>query len=261
MLGTHRWRRLRCLPGEPVRHPSESRRIAHSYSQEFFDGIAQGSLAAARVVLPLVFAQIRPSSILDIGCGTGAWLEASRSLGASITKGIDRYSPEHVPSAGIQAQDLASPLDLARRFDLVISLEVAEHLPETAAATFVDSLCRHSDAVLFSAAIPGQGGVDHVNEQWQTYWAAQFDERGYFPHDIVRPAVWNDQRVPIWYRQNILLYLRGIRGAPSMLDVVHPLVYDFYRHPPSIRGSYRNLQDALMRRARSSKTQASTTSL
>jgi 2-polyprenyl-3-methyl-5-hydroxy-6-metoxy-1,4-benzoquinol methylase len=65
---------------------------------------------------------------------------------------------------------LIQPLDLEKEFDLVVSLEVAEHLPASAADQFVNTLVKHGKKILFSAAIPGQGGQDHLNEQWPDYW-------------------------------------------------------------------------------------------
>ena len=83
--------------------------------------------------------------------------------------------------------DLTHPLQLDRQFDLVLSLEVAEHIPAGRAATFIDSLVRHGDAILFSAAIPRQGGEQHINCQWPSWWAELFTQRGYQTFDLVRP--------------------------------------------------------------------------
>src|SRR5690606_35475831 len=115
--------------------------------------------------------------------------------------------------------DLGTPISESSRFDLSISLEVAEHLPESRADVFVDNLTRLSDAVLFSAAIPGQGGTGHVNEQWPTYWIERFAARGFRLADVVRPAIWEDDRMPYWYRQNTLLFVKESRlaDAPAAL--------------------------------------------
>ena len=63
-------------------------------------------------------------------------------------------------------RDLAQPLQIDRRFDLALSLEVAEHLPPECGSEFVQTLTDLSSVILFSAAIPFQGGTDHLNEQW-----------------------------------------------------------------------------------------------
>jgi hypothetical protein len=112
-----------------------------------------------------------------------------------------------IPPSYFMVHDLRKPLHLNHRFDLVVSLEVAEHLPPESAVSFVNTLCQLGDVVLFSAAIPFQGGEHHVNEQWPDYWAAMFESRGYFACDIIRPLIWNDARVSWCYRQNTFLFL------------------------------------------------------
>ena len=103
---------------------------------------------------------------------------------------------------------------MGRRFDLVQSLEVAEHIPAVSAATFVDNLTRHSQGlVLFSAAPPGQGGEFHVNEQPYQYWRELFARRGFHAHDYLRPQLAADPEVSFWYRYNLFLYVHDDRLA------------------------------------------------
>jgi hypothetical protein len=134
-----------------------------------------------------------------------------------------------------KAAELEQPLRLTERFDLTICVEVAEHLSAGRAESFVQDLCTTSDVVLFSAAIPRQGGVSHINEEWQSVWAARFERAGYDAFDLFRPIVWDCEEVERWYRQNVLLYLRrahplasrlrerGSAGLP--LNLVHPQIY------------------------------------
>ena len=112
--------------------------------------------------------------------------------------------------------DLNQDIGVSRRFDLAMSVEVAEHLPAARAASFVGTLARLADVVLFSAAVPGQSGTFHINEQWPTYWISLFAENGFNPIDVIRPAVWTDERVGFWYAQNVFLYANanGLEIAP-----------------------------------------------
>ncbi len=164
---------------------------------------------AAEIVLPILFEYVQPQSILDVGCGTGTWLKVFNDMGISDFTGVDgNYvdrSMLQIAEERFVAHDLTKPLNLGRIFDLAVSLEVAEHLPESAADVFVASLTKHSKTILFSAAIPGQGGQNHLNEQWPAYWQEKFRRYGYEYYDIIRPAVWNNERVDIWYRQNMFL--------------------------------------------------------
>lgn len=207
-----------------------------TYDPAYYDHLDGPARAAAAVVVPLVADLVRPRSVVDVGCGSGAWLAAFAERGAEVV-GVDGPWVEGgLPVPGLLvACDLetASP-DLGRRFDLAVSLEVAEHLSPHRAAPFVEALTALSDVVLFSAAIPGQGGRDHRNEQWPSYWADRFGAVGYVPLDVLRPQVWDCPEVAWWYRQNVLLYVAeaalgrlrelapGGATAPSPLALVHP---------------------------------------
>lgn len=210
-----------------------------AYSAAFFEGQMEGSARSAAVVLPIVFDLVRPSSVADVGCGVGAWLGACVGAGITDVRGFDGdYVDRRMlrfPEGRFTAVDLAKGFRPDRAFDLVLCLEVGEHLPEASATGLVETLCACAPAVLFSAAVPLQGGTGHVNEQPQSWWAEKFAARGYVPVDCVRPLVWNDDRVAWWYRQNMLLYVRRDRLAASealrvahsrtnagTLDIVHP---------------------------------------
>lgn len=163
-------------------------------------------------ILPFVFKYIRPESVIDIGCGNGSWLKAAKSLGVHNIKGVDGIKVDKdqllIEEEAFLLHDLTKPLQLNKTFDLVISLEVAEHLSEASADLFIDTLCNHSDVVLFSAAIPNQGGQFHINEQWPDYWHEKFKDRGFLAYDILRQEFWDNSNVFWWYSQNMIIYAR-----------------------------------------------------
>lgn len=201
------------------------------YTPAFFDSLTEGTRESARTVIPAVIELLRPGSVLDVGCGTGTWLSEWRRAGVTDVTGIDG---DYVDRAALQLTadqfvpaDLRRSFSLGRKFDLVQSFEVAEHLDEAYADTFVESLAAHGDTILFSAAVPGQGGTHHVNEQWPSYWAEKFAKAGYTAYDVIRPRFWADPRVVWWYKQNILLFARGreFDGEAVTLDLVHPEMY------------------------------------
>ena len=209
------------------------------YNSSFFDEVTHGTRESAQVVVPLVYELVRPASVLDVGCATGTWLAEWCNAGVPDVLGIDgdyvNRSELQIPLNDFAPVDLQLPFALGRRFDLVQTLEVAEHLDEERADAFVESLARHGDVILFSAAIPGQGGTHHVNEQWPSYWAEKFGKAGYTAYDVIRPGIWDDDRVQFWYRQNMLLFARGrdFDGAATRLDLVHPQMWESgaaYRH-------------------------------
>lgn len=233
-----------------------------AYDSHFYQGQQPRSTLAAETVAAFLCARLPIGSALDVGCGLGGWLAAFARHGVDDVLGVDGPHVDRaalsIPPSRFVAHDLNTAIDLGRRFDLVISIEVAEHLEPAAAPRFVADLCRHGDVVLFSAAIPFQGGVGHINEQWPSYWAALFAARGFRPVDAVRAHLWDDPRIMYWYKQNMLLYVReGValdlpNVALPALDVVHPARYLEAADPErmSLRRSIGGVGRALRRRMR-----------
>ena len=183
----------------------------HEYGDDFYAFLSSFAVRSAQRVVPVVLAATGASSVVDFGCGQGAWLSVWKSAGLNVF-GVDGpYVNQErllIDGAEFRPADLAAPIDLGRRFDIVQSLETAEHLPEARAAGFIANLVAHGDLVLFSAAVPGQGGEHHVNEQPLEYWRALFRAQGFIPIDLVRPAVRGDADVQRWYRSNCIVYAR-----------------------------------------------------
>lgn len=182
----------------------------HVYNSDFYDYISGGSRASADVVVPLMLANVRIASVLDVGAGNGAWLAAWIAGGIDDALAVDGDYVDRtrlaVPADRFRPADLSQPLDIGRRFDLVQSLEVAEHIAEPCAQTFVQNLARHGDVVLFSAAVTNQGGEFHVNEQRPEYWRRKFAALGYTCFDWLRPQLADARAVKPWYRFNSLVF-------------------------------------------------------
>lgn len=205
------------------------------YTSEFYRRQADDSERSAGAVLEVLFGLTRPRSILDIGCGVGAWLSAARKLGVEDILGVDGHTMPaeamRIPPACYRRIDLSMDMPkIERSFDLAMSLEVAEHLPGGRAEALVEALTAAAGIVLFSAAIPFQGGRNHVNEQLPSYWIPLFQRRGFRCFDVIRPRIWDDRRVDVWYRQNILLFsARESFGeelpTPAAYDRIHPEVW------------------------------------
>jgi hypothetical protein len=210
-----------------------------TYDVTFFAGIEEGSRRSAGTVVPLFIELFSPSSVVDVGGGGGLWAAACLASGVSDVVAIDGpWVPEAariMPPDRFVEHDLSSPLTLKRTFDLALCLEAAEHLPASAAPELVRALTDAAPVVAFSAALPGQGGDGHINEQPASYWARLFADRNYACFLDLRRRIWNNNAVEVWYRQNLLCFVRqselarcgasltsSIRHDDPLLDVVHP---------------------------------------
>lgn len=184
----------------------------NQYNSKFYANRHKNTAHAAKIILSIV-QDIAPDihSAVDIGCGVGTWLRVLKDRGISDIRGFDGewVNKENlvIPTINFTAQNLTNILPKIREYDLVISLEVAEHLPSDYASEFIAQLTNLGKIILFSAAIPGQGGIGHVNEQWPTYWINLFEEYNYVVLDVIRDKIWNDNNIAVHYRQNILLFV------------------------------------------------------
>jgi hypothetical protein len=208
------------------------------YDSSYYNKFRSGSARSAAVVVPLIVEWMQPRSVIDLGCGTGDWLSIHANSGIRDFAGVDgahvRLEDLAIPREMFIPHDLTHPYRSDRRFDLAMSVEVAEHLPQESGVHLIRSLTELSCVVLFSAAIPHQRGKGHVNCQWPPYWSGLFESHGFAAIDALRPLLWNDKRVDWWYRQNLVLYaseegmernprLRELRVPGSTpLSLVHP---------------------------------------
>ncbi len=190
---------------------------AAHYGEAFYDFLAEGSLRSGQIVAPLVQQLVHAKSVVDVGCGLGTWLRAFQENGADTVLGLDGdyvdLNKLRIDRANFRPTDLKQPIRVDRQFDLALCLEVGEHLPAKTCGNLVQALVDFAPVVLFSAALPGQGGTNHINEQWPEFWARRFAKRGYRQLDVIRPQIWQDGRVELWYRQNLYLYANEAKAA------------------------------------------------
>jgi SAM-dependent methyltransferase len=185
-------------------------------------GPSTRSRRSAEIIVPVLLEYVQPTSVVDVGCGGCDWLRVFLDHGVSSVLGLDGdyVDPSRIaiPKECFRAVDLSYPFEVPGTFDLAVSVEVGEHLPGRAARPLVRALSAAAPVVLFSAAVPGQGGRSHMNEQWPSYWRNLFAEYGYTRLDPIRPRIWRDTRIAWWYRQNLFLFASAaaIAHAPAL---------------------------------------------
>lgn len=208
------------------------------YDRDFFEMQMAGSARTASVVVPTLLELLPVRSVCDVGCGVGTWLSAFAKCGVSELLGLDgdyveRAMPQ-IPITQFRPTDIEKPFRLERKFDLAVSLEVAEHLSPSRAEGFVEDLTRLAPAILFSAALPNQGGVNHVNERWPSWWANIFAHHGFAACDMLRSGIWDKADLTPCYRQNIVIFAHAeilrsnpslVESRPGQIDIVHPAFY------------------------------------
>jgi SAM-dependent methyltransferase len=182
------------------------------YDFAFYGSNEEAVFVSPRVIVPIVCRLFHPQNVVDVGCGTGVWLSVFLENGVQSILGLDGSHVNQdwlkIPRNCFRPADLSSNFELKERFDLAVCLEVAEHLPARSADHLIETLTSVAPVVLFSAAVPGQGGTEHVNEQWPEYWHDKFANCGFLKLDIIRKEIWLNPFVKYWYRQNTYVYMK-----------------------------------------------------
>lgn len=203
-------------------------------------------LDAPSNIFPIIIQKYDPQSVLDVGCGLGTWLKVISDCGIDDFLGVDGIEIAEdsflVSKNRFQKQNLISHWDLGRDFDLILCLEVAEHLPRDSASNFIRCLTNHSDIIVFSAAVPNQPGQGHINCQWINYWQDLFNKYGYACFDEIRPTIWSKSFPEWWYKQNIFIAKKDEVNAgrePRISSMIHP---DFYTN---LYNSHTQIEESL----------------
>jgi len=211
---------------------------------------------SAKEVVPIILSFFQPKSVVDIGCAYGAWLSVFKEFGIETILGVDG---NNVDSKNLFIEESEFiPFNLEdfflynNEFDLVISLEVAEHLHESASDNYIKTLVSLGKVILFSSAIPNQGGDGHINEQWHSYWQKKFKTYDYEYYDVIRPLIWFNDKIDWWYRQNIFFVIHKsinvqFEKQNHILSAFHPYWFNKYKYlAQKLEQDNKELKDELL---------------
>jgi 2-polyprenyl-3-methyl-5-hydroxy-6-metoxy-1,4-benzoquinol methylase len=158
--------------------------ISHDtmYGREYYERMdRKEALEDCKKFSEVILANYDQENIIEFGCGTGRLLydfynNDVEVHGLELSKIAQDVS--QLPSGKVETHDLKKPYYPKQTYDIVLCVEVLEHLPEYATETIVSSIARSAPVAIVTAATPGQGGTHHVNEQPHTYWMGKFEETG-----------------------------------------------------------------------------------
>jgi len=172
------------------------------YDREYYERLVDPTMAdSCSAMAASIMRDLDPRRVIDVGCGTGLLLMALRDAGAAAT-GLELSDAalSICRSRGLDVRtfDIERDSPPAVDADVVISTEVAEHLPSSCADRFVDLLCALAPRIVLTAAEPSIGSTDHVNEQPTSYWIERFAARGRRLDESLT-AKWRDE----WRRRRV----------------------------------------------------------
>jgi len=216
----------RTLTTEQLRQEVKNWTWTKDYTEEYYSEISEGGTRSAQEMFKVlkglnVFND--SDSVVDFGSGIGQW-----GVGLENYTAIDFKIPRNLLlTKNYIDHDLRRPF-IGGKWNLAICMEVAEHLEEMYADTLVESISKSADLILFGAAIPGQGGKNHFNEQYQSYWLAKFRKRGFdLYYKQPRHSILENRLIDYYYRANVMFLTNksGLQSSSALdpyLDFILP---------------------------------------
>jgi len=188
------------------------------YTEDYFSSSLDPMwLMDIELISETIYRTLNPKSVIDVGCGVGAYLYYLNKHGVEI-EGIEGSNAAF--KALMAPQNVVRKLDLRlissykpkRKYDLAMCIEVLEHINPKHADMVLDFLCEASDTILISAASPGQGGRYHMNEQTSEYWISKMKKRGYnldlSTTSEIKKEIAGKIKVVTWIPKNLLIFRR-----------------------------------------------------
>jgi len=158
-------------------------------------------------------------SIIDLGCGTGSYVRALMENGFKCD-GYDGNPNTVLITNGIgKVLDFSIPLNLNKKYDWLLSLEVGEHIPEEFEKIFLDNMIHHAmDGIIVSWGIPGQKGDGHVNCKSNSYIIRQMKKRGW-KYDQSSAKKLRNEATFGWFKNTIMVF-RKIEETKNIFQMM-----------------------------------------
>lgn len=226
-----------------------------------FGDIEKRKVNARKVLQPVFGILGVPNSFLDIGGGAGSWCAAAKNLGVQRVRLVDACPPNQVIPELSQEEQVQANLEEGipnqGQFDLVICIEVIEHLTDHAASRLIKQMTSFSNFILFSAAIPGQGGIGHISERLHEYWHNKFSQFKFDKYDVIRPMLISRSDISSIHRQNLFIYAKkecshSLADLPQICDDMELIRAEhlkslYHKEPIDLRTALGSIPNALKR--------------
>jgi predicted RNA methylase len=164
-----------------------------------------------------IIKEYQPKRIIDFGCGTGDLARAFASRGVTVVA-IDGYSTpdfsaySNIHFTKVDLNNVAATQKFLKqfeaKFDLAISIEVAEHLNPDVSSSFIEWMTSMADVIVFSAAVPSQDGDGHINCRSRSDWYQFIKQHEYVIADTLRQHFTLNPRLGLWHKFNIVDYVQ-----------------------------------------------------
>lgn len=208
-----------------------------------------------------IYDRYKPVDVLDLGCGIGGYIQSYQKWGADYVFGVEGFDPKEdflVPDHFLQF-DLTKPLDLGKTFDLVLCVEVIEHIESHESDNLLKSIASHArKVVVFSAGRPGQPGIGHVNCQPISFWIDKWRMLGWEPDPFIS-SVTRALATYHWFRRNLIVLTKigepkhNVKLVSNMIDPIETKQVKWTNQPPRIYAN--SLSEPLHELSRQDKTE------
>lgn len=152
------------------------------------------------------FQKEKASSIADFGCGTGDYIWTLRKRGLTVEGYDGNPATPKLTNGAAEVVDLSQPVELKKRFDWIMSIEVGQQIPKEFQNNFLENIHKHcTKGVILSWAVKGQGGYGHLNQQNNEVIKKLMADYG-FTNDLETENALRKSGSASWLKQTLMVF-------------------------------------------------------